>query len=177
MSTENQYFNEIKFYKRSDNGYWYSTIPINGKRVYMHKYVWEYYNSPIPRGYEVHHIDLNKDNNNIKNLRLMRTVDHKKLHTELRKNDPVYKSKINENLKKAQEKAKKWHSSPEGRKWHSEHAKNIDYSKISYGERTCLYCGKTYTARKEYQKYCCNNCRSYATQKRKRERLSQGAII
>ena len=160
MSTENQMFNGIKFYKRTDNLYWYSTTRVNGKRVYMHKYVWEYYNSTIPKGYEVHHIDLNRDNNNIENLQLLTIKEHKDLHSALNKSNEETVKKWKGNLKLAIDKAKEWHKSEVGKRWHSEHARNIDYSKINYGERTCIVCGTTYLAKNTKQRFCSQACKS-----------------
>jgi hypothetical protein len=42
--------------------------------------VWEHHNGPIPAGFEVHHKDENKANNDISNLDLMTAVDHAARH-------------------------------------------------------------------------------------------------
>ena len=47
----------------------------------LHRYVWIKHNGDIPEGYSVHHIDENKENNNISNLRLMTNGSHTTLHT------------------------------------------------------------------------------------------------
>ena len=97
MSTEkqNQYFNGIKFYKRADNAYWYSCTTVNGKRVYMHRYVWEYYNKkPIPKDYAIHHIDLDRNNNDISNLQYLPKKEHAKLHAELNKQNEMITNMI-----------------------------------------------------------------------------------
>lgn len=171
MSIENQIFNGIKFYKRSDNLYWYSTTRVNGKRVYMHKYVWEYYNSSIPKGYEVHHIDLNRDNNNIENLQLLTIKEHKDLHSALNKLNEETVKKWKGNLKLAIDKAKEWHKSEIGKDWHRQHAINSGFGKFDYGERECLICGKKFNAKRKCQKYCCNNCRAKALRQRKKMML------
>lgn len=160
MSIENQYFNGIKFYKRADNDYWYSTVPIEGKRVYMHKYVWEFYNTKIPRGFEVHHIDLNRDNNDISNLRLMHKKEHQKLHNELNRNNPEWLESQRVRMKKASEKAVEWHKSEAGKEWHKEHAKKYNFGSLSYGMRNCIICGKEYEAKRKSQKFCSNACKS-----------------
>jgi hypothetical protein len=49
----------------------------------LHRVVWANHNCEIPVGYVIHHIDLNRSNNDIKNLRLMSARDHAKLHYEL----------------------------------------------------------------------------------------------
>ena len=162
MSTEkqNQYFNGIKFYKRADNAYWYSCTPVNGKRVYMHRYVWEYYNKPIPKDYAIHHIDLNRDNNDISNLQYLPKKEHAKLHANLNKQNEETVKKWHGNLEKAQEKAKEWHKSEEGRKWHKEHAKKFNFGHLDYGTETCLMCGKVYKVKRAKQKFCCAACKA-----------------
>lgn len=47
----------------------YRKIRLNGRMLYAHRIVWEMHNGKIPNGYEIDHIDHNRDNNNIKNLR------------------------------------------------------------------------------------------------------------
>jgi len=48
--------------------------------VEMHKFVYESVNGPVPEGYEIHHIDFNKYNNDISNLIALPREQHKKYH-------------------------------------------------------------------------------------------------
>ena len=41
------------------------------KNYYVHRFIWETYNSIIPDGKEIHHIDNNKENNRLSNLQLI----------------------------------------------------------------------------------------------------------
>jgi len=57
----------------------------NGKLILNSHYVWLTYHNlkKIPKGYVIHHKDLNSLNDNIYNLIPMTDADHKKLHGEL----------------------------------------------------------------------------------------------
>lgn len=53
--------------------------------VSLHRYVWEKHNGPIPDGYDIHHIDWNKLNNDISNLELISHSEHSRKYAH-RKN-------------------------------------------------------------------------------------------
>jgi hypothetical protein len=60
------------------------------KMIWLHKVIWENHNNcKIPKGYVVHHKDHDKLNNDISNLVLMRSNEHRKIHTK-GKNNPRY---------------------------------------------------------------------------------------
>lgn len=60
------------------HGYYRKT---GGNRNLMHRDVWEYYNSPIPKGWDIHHKDENKRNNDIKNLECLPKAEHTRLYS------------------------------------------------------------------------------------------------
>lgn len=62
----------------SSNGY--PTIFINGKNVLLHRYVWEKQFGKIPYGLEIHHIDKNRFNYSIENLKLVEKKAHHRKH-------------------------------------------------------------------------------------------------
>ncbi len=70
------------------NGRWYSPANVGyyrctqGDRHYLHRRVWEDANGPIPDGYDIHHRDHNKTNNDLDNLQLLTKDDHTRLHAE-----------------------------------------------------------------------------------------------
>lgn len=53
---------------KKDNAYCCATC--HGKTYYVHRIIWETFNGEIPEGMEIDHIDTNRSNNAISNLRL-----------------------------------------------------------------------------------------------------------
>jgi hypothetical protein len=64
---KNQIFNNIEF-TQDPKGYYRE---VGNFKNLMHRYVWEYYNGKIPKGYEIHHVDFDRSNNNISYLQLV----------------------------------------------------------------------------------------------------------
>lgn len=147
-----------KFRKDVKSGY-YLSGSINGKRIRLHRYIWEKENGKIPKGYDIHHIDHNKDNNDISNLELISSSRHKKIHGEEMSEELKnwYRKNLNEN---ARPKAIEWHKSKEAKDFH------IRQYKISLGakkpiEMICENCGKKYKAiYNGVNRFCSNNCKS-----------------
>jgi len=50
-------------------------------RMLMHRYVWEFHNGKIPEGFDVHHTDFNKWNNEIGNLECLPKSEHTKKYS------------------------------------------------------------------------------------------------
>ena len=46
----------------------------------LHQDIWIYYHGEIPKGYEIHHIDGDKGNNDIYNLQCLTKAEHRRLH-------------------------------------------------------------------------------------------------
>ena len=67
-----QIYDGIKFTLRN-NGYYAATT---GKRLQMHRYIYEKYNGKIPEGYDIHHKDRDRSNNDITNLELLTKSEH-----------------------------------------------------------------------------------------------------
>ena len=63
----------------------------------LHHIIWEEVNGKIPKGYEIHHIDGNKLNNSIYNLKLLSIKEHHDLHN-------IGKQHTNESIEKIKEK-------------------------------------------------------------------------
>lgn len=152
-------FDGLSFRRDKRTGYF-----LNAKtHKRLHVYVWEYYNgSEVPKGYHVHHKDFNKKNNEIENLVLMSATEHSKLHGKSW--DEERKESARKNLiEKAIPKASEWHGSEDGKKWHSEHAKEV-WANMKPNKYVCTYCGKEYETVNIYGKnqnhFCSNNCKS-----------------
>ena len=146
----------IKFYKGKD-GYYMSGRKETLKR--LHIYIWEKHNSTVPKGYCIHHIDHNKDNNDINNLKLMSISEHSRYHINL-----MDKDKMRENLEiNARPKAIEWHGSEKGKKWHKKHYEEMKDKLYAKVIKKCQYCGKEYeTVDSPKNKYCSNKCKSAA---------------
>ena len=165
MSTpKTQYFMGYKF-TRGEEGTYYRCAKLKKR---MHIFVWEYYNGPIPKGYEIHHKDLNKANNDISNLVLLTVSEHRKLHASLLTDEQREWRRQNLN-KNARPKAIEWHKSEEGRQWHKGLLSKTHEPKNRKEELVCSCCGKQYIGErwsKTSPTYCSNPCRKLGYKRR-----------
>ena len=149
-----------KFRKDKKTGYYLSNR-INGKRYRLHRYIYQKYYGEIPKGYDIHHIDHNKDNNEIENLQLLTSTKHKSIHGKevTEEQREFYRKNMNE---KARPKAIEWHKSPEGREWHKKQYKiSLANKERMIKKFICKNCGKEYeTINTGSNKFCSNNCKS-----------------
>lgn len=70
------YFMNLK----SDRGYRKINYLDGRRNVGVHLYVWQAWKGPIPKGYEIHHIDNCPSNNNLSNLMCLTKKEHLALH-------------------------------------------------------------------------------------------------
>ena len=130
----------------------------------MHRYVWERHNGPIGAGLHVHHVDGDKSNNDISNLELLTASDHSIHHGDT--NSWVGSEANKRQLAGINDKAKAWHSSPEGIEWHRANGVAA-WANRKMHVKSCLECGKTYeTPYPNKSKYCQQNCKAKALRRR-----------
>jgi hypothetical protein len=151
-----QEFNGIRFY-RKPSGYYKADHARGG--AYMHRYVWEFHNGPIPPGHHVHHKNHLRADNRIENLELEAALDHHKLHAGLQDKDLLREHM----LTVLHPLAAKWHGSEEGKRFHSalgEYTWKVK-PKAAY---TCTHCGGEFEAYVGVQKagFCSAKCQSAA---------------
>lgn len=158
ISDTKQQFNGKNYWKDKKTGY-YKNAQVSPHS--LHRQVWEHHNGKIPKGLIIDHIDRNKDNNQITNLRLITISENNKNVSE----EITQKRRLNMVL--ACEKAKSWHKSELGKKWHSEMAKEA-YKKRKPIEKICSHCGKKYltTKHSESARFCGQNCKMKARRRR-----------
>lgn len=150
-----QYFNGVKFTRDDATGYYLnSTI-----RKRLHRVVYEHHHGEIPAGFHIHHKNCNRADNRIENLEAHPPGDHASLHWD--QDDGTRRAQVIANIQVGAEKAKKWHASKEGRKWHSEHAKGASSPLNRIHKCTCLNCAKRFKVHGiRAAKYCSNACKS-----------------
>ena len=123
-----------------------------GKR--LHRMVWEHHHGPVPKGHHVHHIDGDRSNNDISNLECLPCGQHISLHMR-HPSRAAHKAKA---IAAAQNAAKAWHASPEGRAWHAEQGRRTG----SLGPRfacQCKECGASFLAKNRVASLCSSVCK------------------
>jgi hypothetical protein len=136
-----------------------------GKR--LHRDVWVAAYGEIPSGCHVHHRDSNTLNNRLENLECLDASEHLAESRGKRKPLPTGGFFTHE----ARERATEWHKSPEGRLWHSRHAKRSkSWTKWKRESKPCEHCGEKFEAlaRKggNAGKFCSTACKTGAYRER-----------
>lgn len=156
MEPRHEYFNGIK-YRRNEKGYYFPSgwHRKNGLKLQaLHQEVWKAANGPIPKGHHIHHIDHDKDNNDLSNLECLTAKEHIAKHG--RGSTPAKVA----NLARIRPLASAWHRSEEGRAWHRDHARKAGFGKKTFGEGKCSQCDASMTMKKANQSFCSNACKS-----------------
>jgi len=154
-NTNLAYCDGYKFRKDKKTGYWLCTTL--HKR--LHVYIYEKYNGGIPKGYEVHHKDHNKDNNEIDNLQLLTKKEHNRIHYLEMSDEEKEKRKKNLEIN-ARPKAIEWHKSKQGIEWHKQHFEKVKEKFQKKYKFKCLVCNKEFESSQIKSKFCSNVCKS-----------------
>ena len=127
--------------------------------VRLHRMVWEYHNGKIPQGYHVHHVDEDRSNNAIENLRLMLGNEHVSAHANEQERVDMSRG----NIERAREAARRWHSSEAGLAYHSVLGKE-NWKKRTVQTYVCSYCGRKFQTKHIYGEgknhFCHQNCKA-----------------
>ena len=149
-------------YIQTANRYYFCVLPGRKRKgaKQLHKAVWEFYNQrDVPDGYHVHHIDFNRDNNDISNLVVLPAKEHLSLHGKRNFSRPEYAQKIYATLDTIRDSTKEWHGSAEGKEWHRQHTlESLGKAWEKRFERICIQCGTVFMTSHEDALYCCQKC-------------------
>ena len=159
-------FNNTNYYRDPRTGYYYNTKYPENKKTLLHRDIWEYHNGKIKKGYVIHHIDHDKENNALDNLACMTRKAHQSYHA-LEGGWPGSKANLTQ-FASVNHLAKAWHSSPEGIEWHKKNGVKAWESR-KYYTLECATCGNKYdTPFPTRSKFCHLNCRQRAMKRRRR---------
>lgn len=153
---ETVYFNDLRFSRNNKNCYFRNATT----KERLHRYVWKYYNGDIPEGYDIHHIDGDKGNNDISNLQMLSVHEHQRLHADklTDKQREWRRNNLNEN---ARPKAIEWHKSESGKSWHKEHIRKQHENGSFKKSLICTNCGKEFIGEsKGGNSFCSGACKS-----------------
>ena len=155
IDDKHQRYCGLTFHFDKNDGHYKCTLP-------LHKFVCMQNNINVPDGYDVHHIDENKVNNDISNLQVMTKAEHKSLHNR------TIKCIINclycgKEIETAQIR----------RKFCNDNCRMKYYHLNGYRHSTpitgkCLYCGKEFHTHQKNRKYCSRNCAGKARYQREK---------
>lgn len=153
------FYDGYKFNRDKKTGYFLSTRKTDlGRQERLHAYVWRKHNGKPEQGYQVHHIDGDKNNNEIENLICVSGSIHSNYHAN--QYAAGHKREMLDNLdRNARPKAAEWHRSEAGREWHRLHGiKTMENRKLL--DFVCEQCGKPFQSKKAGSRFCCNACKS-----------------
>ena len=146
-------FNGIVYRKDCKIGRYTTEIP-------LHRAVWHYFNGEIPSGCNIHHIDFDKNNDDISNLTMLTYSEHWKIHAPI--NGAGHRTKMTTFVCDAC--GKEYEAVNTGNnRYCSAYCRNKYRSTVkNQGTFICQYCGKEFQAYKynksRVRKFCSVDC-------------------
>lgn len=161
IDERHQEFCGKRFALRNNDGHFFGKS--GRKTTTLHRIVWSHYFGEIPKGFAVHHIDHDKSNNNIENLRLVSLAEHARIH--------------NRGVCRAPKKifvceycGKEFEAHDVGANKYCSATCNSKACILRHPlQKTCAYCGKRFTTYKKKTRFCSNSCESRARYADRRE--------
>ena len=146
------YFGGMAFCRDEKTGYYLNSTT----RRRLHRCVYEAVHGEIPEGWQVHHIDHNKNNNEPENLELLTAEQHSQRHADEMSDDlrELYKENMVRNVIPA---AVEWHRSEAAKEWHRKQfiaTKDALYARKAF---VCKQCGKEYESIDHGRNFFCSN--------------------
>lgn len=145
-------FNSVIYRKSKRNNRYITNLNLN-------RAVWSFFNGEIPDGCEIHHIDENKQNDDISNLQCLTKSEHGKIHAK--KYGSVKSTKMTKFI--CANCGKEFENVNTGNnKFCSEKCKNVYQHNVMYQQiLKCMNCGKEFTCLKHdanIRKFCSREC-------------------
>lgn len=144
---------------KAKSGYYQATNKSLDGKKWLHQYVYEKERGVIPKGFEVHHENRDKDDNTIDNLILLSAEDHKKMHNEYKTSNPERYKKQCKHL----DKIRPDHVWPEDPEKHEKHRQALitGMNNIKPVEYICENCNKSFKAIPTgINRFCTNKCKA-----------------
>jgi predicted nucleic acid-binding Zn ribbon protein len=149
------YYDGCRFVRDDKTGYYLSSTKIGTRRKRLHIYVYERERGrTVPAGYQIHHVDGNKSNNDINNLACIPLHNHLSYHSRAYVEE--HKEEVSQQMETIRPMTKAWHRSPAGHKWHKQHYEEVKELLHAKHDFVCVYCGKPFKSTQVNSKYCCN---------------------
>jgi predicted nucleic acid-binding Zn ribbon protein len=149
------YYNGHRFTRDDRTGYYLSSHKIGECRIRLHIYVYQCERGrDVPEGWSIHHIDGNKNHNDINNLACIPQYYHASYHSK--KNFEENSERAIQILDEIRPKTKAWHASAEGHEWHKKHYEKMKDALYVQHTFKCIVCGKEFQSSQIESKFCCN---------------------